>query len=199
MNRRIFVHSSLNQGAVIFAMTAHNGQRRKYSDAPYVLHPINVARRVSEWFHDYGFQNRADRGDHLVMTTTALLHDVLEDTKTDVTDLTAVFGPIVTGLVCELTNTAKYEHSDRATVKRMDRERLAKVSPMAKIIKMHDRIDNLEEIVDDPAPDSFKVLYAQESIELVKAIGDADHNLEEKLNKTAVELITRITARTLKK
>ena len=51
-----------------FAAAAHEGQRRKYADEAYIIHPV----RVSEYC--LRFTN------NLSIAAAALLHDVLEDT-----------------------------------------------------------------------------------------------------------------------
>ena len=53
----------LVRAAAQFAAVSHHGQRRKYSDEPYIRHPARVAARVAElgvdaevvaagWLHD---------------------------------------------------------------------------------------------------------------------------------------------------
>jgi (p)ppGpp synthase/HD superfamily hydrolase len=57
--------------ARLFAKAAHAavGQMRKYTDEPYIVHPVEVAGIVRYW------------GGTDTMCVAALLHDVLEDTK----------------------------------------------------------------------------------------------------------------------
>lgn len=54
-----------------FARVAHAavGQLRKYTNEPYIVHPLEVARIVKSVPHDSN------------MVMAAYLHDVLEDTK----------------------------------------------------------------------------------------------------------------------
>lgn len=49
-------------------MCAHRNQRRKYEDAPYVVHCECVARIVAEYTDDTN------------VIAAAVMHDVLEDT-----------------------------------------------------------------------------------------------------------------------
>ena len=65
---RLFKNKSIRK-IESFAVDAHKGQKRKYSDKAYITHPIEVALRV-----EVRFNNNA-------MIAAALLHDVLEDTK----------------------------------------------------------------------------------------------------------------------
>lgn len=163
--------------AAQYAANAHEGQTRKYTGAPYITHPIRVAGRVAI---------RPDATE--IMVAAAFLHDVLEDTPITQMQMAAALGPQgdpVTMLVIQLTNASKSLKAPRKERKRMDVEYLAKASHEAKIIKMIDRIDNLQEM--DPK-DAFGVLYSQESLELVNAIGDADPALRAELMLTIGEM-----------
>src|SRR6186997_1083784 len=71
--------------AVSLASRAHEGQRRKDGETPYVSHPFRVCLIVRDLF---GF-------DDIRMLMAALLHDVIEDTNTDFDDVAEVFGPEV--------------------------------------------------------------------------------------------------------
>ena len=74
---RLFKNKSIRK-VESFAVDAHKGQKRKYSDKAYITHPIEVALRVE------------DRFNNNVMIAAALLHDVLEDTKVTHSELRAV-------------------------------------------------------------------------------------------------------------
>jgi (p)ppGpp synthase/HD superfamily hydrolase len=117
------------------------------------------------------------------MVAAAALHDVLEDTDCPESDILELVGPEVLELVKELTNISKATEAKRAERKRMDRDRLATVSKETKLIKLIDRIDNLNEM--DGAPEDFQRLYAQESLLLVEAIADASPELAEELREAA--------------
>ena len=56
--------------AVAYAAEKHEGQKRKYSQVPYVMHPISVIIILLE---------EGDVKDHFVLAAAAL-HDTLEDT-----------------------------------------------------------------------------------------------------------------------
>ncbi len=158
--------------AAKFAARAHAGQTRDDNKTPYIQHPGRVSSRVA--IHDEGTD---------VMVAAAWLHDTVEDTSVTEADLLRDFGPEVTGLVMELTNPSKGQDLPRSEKKRMDREYLAKVSRQAKIIKMLDRIDNLEDL-NSRGPE-FTVLYAEESQMLAAVIGDADPQLQKELQCAA--------------
>ena len=77
--------------ALDFAKEAHKNVRRR-SGEPYILHPIAVAKIV---ISDIGLGYKS--------ITTALLHDVVEDTPYTVEDIRILFGDKVALLVDGLT------------------------------------------------------------------------------------------------
>lgn len=154
--------------AAAFSRQAHAGQRRKYNDLPYAIHPARVAGRVA--VHPKATE---------AMVVAAFLHDVVEDTPHALDEVTAEFGANVAELVAELTNPSEGSKAPRRERKQQDRDHLAQVSMEAKIIKLLDRIDNLREMVD--APGNFSRKYCDESRLLVEVIGDADPELKAEL------------------
>jgi (p)ppGpp synthase/HD superfamily hydrolase len=117
------------------------------------------------------------------MVAAAWLHDVIEDCGVTAEDLAEHFATGVVRLVVELTNPSK-KHPDlpRAERKRMDREHAALVSREAKVIKLADRVDNLQETADDPrTPCDFVKLYRRESADLLEVLRGADKGLEQEL------------------
>jgi (p)ppGpp synthase/HD superfamily hydrolase len=78
-----------------FAMCAHRNQRRKYEDAPYVVHCERVARTVAEYSDDPN------------VIAAAFMHDVLEDTDVTAEEMRRVFGDIITDLVMEVTDDGR--------------------------------------------------------------------------------------------
>lgn len=141
-------------GALIFAGEMHKDQKRA-SGKPYIQHPIRVALRVQ------------DLSGTPEMVAAAYLHDIIEDTMVPLKVIHFLFGIVVAKLVNELTNASKltYPQASRAERKRHDRERIAKVSPEAKLIKLVDRIDNLREL--DAKGPEFAKLYKAESLLLL--------------------------------
>lgn len=76
-------------GALGFALSAHHGPRRD-GDTD-IDHPVAVARLLDE----AGFDEE--------VVAAALLHDVLEDTETDVDEIRERFGEPVAALVATMT------------------------------------------------------------------------------------------------
>ena len=73
--------------AVVFAAKAHDGMRRKKSEAPYILHPMEAAVIVGTMTDD---QN---------LIAAAALHDVVEDAGITLDEIKEKFGQRVWELV----------------------------------------------------------------------------------------------------
>ena len=73
--------------AIIFAVNAHDGMRRKKSETPYILHPMEAAVIVSTMTSD---QN---------LIAAAALHDVVEDADITIEEIEERFGKRVRELV----------------------------------------------------------------------------------------------------
>ena len=73
--------------AIVFAVKAHDGMRRKKSDAPYVLHPMEAAVIVGTMTSDQE------------LIAAAVLHDVVEDAGVDISEIEDRFGKRVRELV----------------------------------------------------------------------------------------------------
>jgi (p)ppGpp synthase/HD superfamily hydrolase len=125
--------SALIERAAQFAAAVHEGQKRKYTGEPYVCHCNAVAAAVQK------------AGGDEATVAAAYLHDTREDTATTYDDLVREFGREVADLVEELTNIYKakaYPELSRKERKAKERDRLAKVSPRAKLIKRADLAHN---------------------------------------------------------
>jgi len=136
--------------AYAYATAAHAavGQRRKYTDEPYIVHPARVAVTVSKC------------GGTDDMISAAYLHDVVEDTGVSIEDIQDMFGPDVALIVDGLTDVSVPEDGNRAVRKAMDREHSAEATYEAQFVKCADIIDNAGDIGDnDP---SFNVVYRKE-------------------------------------
>lgn len=77
--------------AIMFAVAAHDGMRRKKSETPYILHPMEAAVIVSTMTDD---QN---------LIAAAALHDVVEDAGITIEEVEAKFGKRVRELVASET------------------------------------------------------------------------------------------------
>ena len=83
--------------AIAFAVQAHDGMRRKKSEAPYILHPMEAAVIVGTMTDD---QN---------LIAAAVLHDVVEDAGVTIEEIEARFGKRVRELVASETEDKRAE------------------------------------------------------------------------------------------
>ena len=73
--------------AIAFAVKAHDGMRRKKSQAPYILHPMEAAVIVGTMTDDQD------------LIAAAVLHDVVEDADISIEEIEQRFGKRVRELV----------------------------------------------------------------------------------------------------
>jgi len=76
----------------MFATDRMAGVKRAFSGLPYIVHPIEVMKRLG----DMGVKTE-------MILVAAVLHDIIEDTDTRYTELEEQFGLDVTTLVKQLT------------------------------------------------------------------------------------------------
>lgn len=159
--------NALYKKALAFAKKAHGDQKRKYTGMPYIGHPIEVARILSQ----------AGIVDENILAA-ALMHDVLEDTPVTSLEMNSVFGYAVTGLVLEVTDISCPNDGNRAQRKAIDRNHLFQASAAAQTIKLADLISNTKSIVQyDPA---FAKTYIREKIDLLRVLTKGDIYLYQK-------------------
>ena len=77
--------------AIVFAVKAHDGMRRKRAKVPYILHPMEAAAIVGSLT------------DNQEVIAAAVLHDVVEDTPITIEEVREHFGERVAELVASET------------------------------------------------------------------------------------------------
>lgn len=147
---KIDIGNLLNIADVV-ASTAHGatGQRRKYTNEPYIVHPRAVALYVREFYP-------AD----LELQAAALLHDVVEDTRLTNAYIKDIFGDDIARLVAEVTDVAIPSDGNRAYRMQLNREHLALASARAQTLKACDIRHNLESVL--RLDENFAHVYAKE-------------------------------------
>ena len=128
--------------AFTFARDAHKGVRRR-SGEPYILHPIEVARIVSQ---EIGLGSTS--------ICAALLHDVVEDTDYTVEDIENLFGNKIASIVEGLTKISGGIVADHISLQTENfRKLLLTMSEDIRviIIKIADRLHNMRTL-DSLAP-----------------------------------------------
>lgn len=150
-----FAHhpSHVVRQALDVAQWAHDGQTRRYTGEPFVLHPVAVAHVVSAYERDP------------LVLAAALLHDVVEDTEVTAQDLAARFPASVVRMVLSLTNPAGPEDGDRASQKAINHAHVAGADSRAQTIKYADVFLNVQSIArHDP---DFARTYLREKAALI--------------------------------
>lgn len=123
--------------AAYFAAFKHREQRRKDVDAtPYINHPLDVARILTE----AGVED-------VEVLMAGILHDTIEDTNTTAEELIERFGERICRLVLEVTDDKSLEKLER---KRLQVIRAPTKSDGAKMVKIADKIANLRDFKSPP-------------------------------------------------
>ncbi len=114
--------------AVKFATKAHEGQFRKGSKIPYIIHPLEVCSIVSLMTGD------------IEVRCAALLHDTVEDTAVTVEDIEKNFGKRVAALVGRESEDKSKSWLERKThtIKHLKNECIE-----VKMIALGDKLSNI--------------------------------------------------------
>jgi guanosine-3',5'-bis(diphosphate) 3'-pyrophosphohydrolase len=122
--------------AFAFAAAAHEGQQRR-SGSDFIEHPVGVARICA--------QLRLDEQ----TLAAALLHDVVEDTETDINDVRNEFGEEVARLVEGVTKLTRIQFQSREQAEAENyRKMVVAMSEDVRVIliKLADRLHNMRTI-----------------------------------------------------
>lgn len=146
--------------AYLAAARAHEGQRRA-SGEPYVMHTVTVATILADLRLD------------VTTVSAALLHDVLEDTGVEFSELRDRFGPEIATLVDGVTKLGKIEWQSR---EERQAESLRKMFlAMANdirivLIKLADRLHNMRTIA--PLPEWKRQRTSQETLDIYAPLAE---------------------------
>jgi hypothetical protein len=146
-----------SEEALQFATQAHAGQTRAGGE-PYVNHPMRVADSIKQYKQSHNLD---------ALINAALLHDTVEDTDTTHEALHDLFGGLVASLVQELT-------SDPEQIKKMGKKhylahKMAAMSSYALVIKLADRLDNVQDITTARTPE-WRQKYKNETEHILNYI-----------------------------
>ena len=163
--------------AIIFATEKHNGQIRKGNNSPYILHPLSVMQ------HLYNYKKSKNI---IMLAISTVLHDTVEDCDTSIEEIAKLFGYQVASIVLELTSDSKkIEEIGKAPYL------LAKMlgmSSYALVIKLCDRLDNINDMVD--MNENFRTKYIKETNFILDGLLDVNNGIN--LSKTHLRLIKDI-------
>jgi (p)ppGpp synthase/HD superfamily hydrolase len=133
--------------ALHFARSAHAkvGQRRKYTDEPYIVHPIEVMGLLVAYAP---FRYKRE-----TVLTAAILHDTVEDTFATLEEIESLFGSEVAGYVDGLTDKFNAGHEEDGVIlnrrqrKKAEAGRLSATCDVVQTIKCADLISNTRTII----------------------------------------------------
>jgi len=148
------------QSAYEFSEAAHEGQFRRTGE-PYISHPIEVAKILTQWHLD----SQA--------LTAALLHDVMEDTAVTKTEISDKFGRMVAELVDGVSKLDKieFESQEQAQAENFRKMFLAMARDVRVIlIKLADRLHNMRTLEVMQAKTRARI--ARETLEIYAPIAN---------------------------
>lgn len=165
-------------GALIFATAAHGavGQLRgtlDKPDTPYIVHPIEVAETVA-----------SIPGIPVEAIITALLHDVVEDTKVSILVIEQLFGTQVAEYVLHLTDyftPERFPTWNRGARKKLEAIRYQTVPPLVKTIKLADGLSNTPSIAENKP--KFMPVYGPEKRQVLESLRGGDEKLWNRLDQ----------------
>ena len=164
--------------ALRFSADKHSNQRRKDAKAsPYINHPIQVAEIL--W--------RVGDVRDVSLLVASLLHDTIEDTATTPEEIRAEFGEEVLALVLEVTDDKRLP---KATRKQLQVEHAPHKSQNAKLLKLADKISNVQDIVTSP-PRDWSLQRKQEYLLWTEQVVAGLRGVNEKLERHYDEILSR--------
>ena len=129
-----------------YSVSFHIGQKRKFSYEPYIIHPIRVAINLY--------------GEKYQLIAAALLHDIVEDTEVELSDLEVEFGHDIMMFVKGMTKTKRITIFD-ALNSVMDEY------PDVILLKLSDRFDNMVDKFQN-LPRTTRIRYFNENEWILK-------------------------------
>ncbi|KAF0812822.1 GTP pyrophosphokinase rsh [Andreprevotia sp. IGB-42] len=145
--------------AAHFAANKHRDQRRKDQvQSPYINHPLALAHVLA---------NEAGIDDENAIIA-ALLHDTIEDTATTGEEISALFGPVILGIVLEVTDDTSLPKQQR---KQLQIDHAPHLSTAARLVKLADKICNLRDMANSP-PADWPLVRRIEYFDWAKAVID---------------------------
>lgn len=126
--------------AIAYASKKHEGQKRKGTDIPYIVHPLEALSITSTITNDEN------------VLAAAVLHDVVEDCGVSLSEIKFRFGKEVARLVAADTENKRKNESAESTWKIRKQETLDHIEKMdknSKIVVLADKLSNMRAIYRD--------------------------------------------------
>ncbi|GHV79358.1 hypothetical protein AGMMS49944_11490 [Spirochaetia bacterium] len=120
--------------AITFAAKKHDGQKRKGTDIPYIVHPLEVMQILTE--------NECEKE----VIIAGILHDTLEDTDTKPEEISRLFGDQILSIVeAESEDKSKsWKERKQSTI-----DHLAGISFESVLVCCADKLSNLRSMYVD--------------------------------------------------
>ena len=162
--------------AIAFAVKAHDGMRRKKSESPYILHPMEAAVIVGTMTDD---QN---------VIAAAALHDVVEDAGITLQEIKERFGKRVWELVASETEDKRADRPPEETWHIRKEESLSVLKNTDDIavlmVWLGDKLANMRSIYRD-----FKV----EGVQMWQRFNQKDEKAQAWYYRSIVDLTKRLS------
>ena len=162
--------------AIAFAVKAHDGMRRKKSESPYILHPMEAAVIVGTMTDD---QN---------VIAAAALHDVVEDAGITLQEIKERFGKRVWELVASETEDKRADRPPEETWHIRKEESLSVLKNTDDIavlmVWLGDKLANMRSIYRD-----FKV----EGVQMWQRFNQKDEKAQAWYYRSIVDLTERLS------
>lgn len=175
-----FGKNSILKNAIDFATQMHSGVSR-INGAPYINHPLSVAKRVYEFKSSKNLE---------ALLSAACLHDVVEDTSISYSDIALIFGASVASLVLELT-TDEDMKEELGKTKYLS-IKMKNMSSWALVIKLCDVLDNISDLAGCPLEFKNKVIDEKTEILIFllnnRRLSNTHLNIVEAITKKLLEL-----------
>ena len=126
--------------AIVYAVKAHNGQVRKGTQVPYILHPLEAASIVGTLTTDEK------------VIAAAVLHDVVEDTAATTECIQEAFGERIAALVAAESENKREDLPAGSTWKIRKQEtidHLRDASIEVKMLTLGDKLSNIRSLYRD--------------------------------------------------
>jgi (p)ppGpp synthase/HD superfamily hydrolase len=176
--------SGLVRAALEMAREAHSGQIRNASGGrPYIDHPVAVAERLAE----------LGCGDEVL--AAALLHDVVEDSDLEVSDIRERCGERVAEAVDALTDDASVEPYSRRKSEHRDRVEAAGEDALA--IYAADKLTNISMLRDAHRQEGEEAVEGELKVPLDEKVEIWEQDLEMLRRNESVDPAVRALATSL--
>jgi (p)ppGpp synthase/HD superfamily hydrolase len=169
----IEINEETLEKAMLFAVNAHKGQKRKGDKRPYITHPFHVMALVFKYKKSINIY---------MLGSAAVLHDTVEDCpEVDIEMITREFGLHIAALVQELSlDKANYLIMGKAVYQT---EQINKMSSYAFLLKLIDIYVNVCDLESLPFDQQISMIEDKEYIIL---------NLNRKITESQRAVITDI-------